>query len=231
MAERGAEASRKLLAAYLTQFPDAPSRLDYTNVQLDELAKSLGRINDKPTGTFDNGMEISSDTDTTGRKLVIKTHPSSLAHELIVVAAREDKLPREITQDPEKLRDLTEPYGSRVGPFRAHMMRLMMVSTDTVGTSQYEAIAKASMIGESLPNLGLRPRGGFVNRFLRAVNWVALYDVAIVNDNRYVVTIDRQGQETTQETLAVLSRKFTHGTGSYLVLARVANVGRPPRAA
>lgn len=223
MAERGAEDSRKLFSAYLSKFPKTPEVLDYTQGQQKELGTSLGRINDNPTSTLDNGIEIGSVTDKSGRKLVITNYPELKVKELKVVATNLDKLPQEITKDPGKLRDFTEPYGPSVGPFKAHMMRLFMVDS---GANKDKDIAVASMAGESLPRLGLRSRDGFGSKALMALGLAALFDIKVEEGNRLVLTVDMRGQEPMQQTLVVLSRQFTHGTGSYSVYGRVANIGR-----
>ncbi len=224
MAERGIEESRKLWSALLAKYPNTPSTLDYSETQKKEIKILLDKIDGHPT-PIEDGMEIVSIADKTGRKLVFKDHQKPRVKELMVVAIDTDKLPKEIKEDPEKLRDHTEPFGPEVGPHSAHMMRLLMIPK---GDNNYKAIAQAVQVDADLPKLGLRS-SNVVNKFLKDMGWAATFHMKPVYEGskkRYILTVEKPGQLPTQETWGVLSESFSHATSAYMVIGRVANVGR-----
>lgn len=229
MAER-AEESRKLFAAYLASPSGAlttlSSKLDQDAIQAAELAESLKSINDNPSSVTVSGMEISSVADKSGRKIVIENHPELQVHELKIVAAHKDKLPPEIAKDEEALKSLTQPYGPKAGIYSAHMMRVLMIGTGALTEGNYQAIAEATQVGEDLPKMGLRSRDSLGVGIFKALRLAAVYEITPGDKNRYVVSVEKPGQEPAEETWAELSKRFSRGTASFLVIGRVANIGR-----
>jgi len=229
MADRAGELPQKLFSAYLGKNPDIPTRLLYNDVQTKELQRSLGRVDADPTVKLDNGIEIgSSSADTTGRKLVIISNPKLRTHELLVVAPRQNNLPPEIAEHPQALKDITEPYGPKAGPYNPHMMRLIMISMGNLVEGNYKGIAESTQAGEKLPQLGLWPKGGIVSGALSALRLAAVYEIKPEEPSKYIVTVEKPGQETVSETWVELAKKFSYGSDSFMVLGRAANVGRVP---
>lgn len=226
MAERGLKESQNLWVAYLAKVPNPPAKLDHSDIQQAEIAKSLARVNDNPTAMLANGMEISSMADGTGSKIIILNHPGMQLRELRVVAVPVHELPTEIFRDDETLKDFTQPYGPKVGPYSAHMLRLLMIGTGALGEGNRQAMVEAVQAGEDLPRLGLKP-DGFGGRFLRKLGLAATYDIKPDDvSGRYVLTVEKPGQSPVEETWQELSGRFGHGTASFMVIGRVANVGR-----
>lgn len=229
MAER-ADESRRLIAAYLASpagaLANLSSKLDIDPTQAAELAESLKRINDNPTSVTDSGMEIGSVADKSGRKLVILSHPEIQTEELRVVAAHKDKLPPEIADNEEAVKSLTEPYGPKAGLHTAHMMRILLIGTGALSEGNYQAIVEATQAGEEAPKMGFRAKEARGSGTLKTLRLAAVYGITPEDRNRYVVSVERPGQDPTQETWAELSKRFSRGTSSFLVIGRVANVGR-----
>jgi hypothetical protein len=229
MAER-ADESRKLIAAYLASpagaIANLSSKLDYDPAQIIELTESLKRINENPTNVTQDGMEISSVADKSGRKLVIISHPELQTEELRVVSAHKDKLPPEISGDEEAVKSLTEPYGPKVGLHTAHMMRILLIGTGALNEGNYQAIVEATQAGEDKPKMGFRAKDSMGAGILKTLRLAAVYGITPEDRSRYVVGIERPGQDRTEETWAELSKRFSRGTASFFVIGRVANVGR-----